>query len=133
MRRLKSPAPETSARRVSGTYGGEQYEISFFQPPATNRISRGERYCAGRGISVLIEVDDNFLGRQLQPFRSSGNYAFVRLVRDEKIDVRGLKPVFGEQFLANFLHFANGEFENLLALLLDIVQALSNRFGTGRE
>ena len=54
------PAKEDAARGVSSADGDEQQQIALFQAALFESVAESERDCAGGGISVAINVDEDF-------------------------------------------------------------------------
>ena len=81
--------------------------------------------------SMLMTTLSGFMS---QSIRGGGDDPAVGLVGNEGIDVTALQSVAGQDLLAEFGLFADGELENRLPVLMDVVHPLVHRFlGGGME
>src|SRR5208337_3436860 len=82
---LVSPAQEGCAGCETRADGGEQNQVTFLQFLLFECCLHGKGYCAGGSVAKLLDVDDHFVQRHSEPFRSGRDDASIRLVRDEAI------------------------------------------------
>src|ERR1022692_441614 len=130
---LISPAPKTGAYRVTGPHGGEEHDVALLEQSLLDGVAGGQRDGPGGGVAVAFDVDQDLLPRYTQTLGSGVDDANVGLVRNHHGHVVEGEAVALQQGGANLEHFPDGVLENLLALLMDVVQASVDGFVARRH
>ena len=110
-----------------------QDEVAVAEAAVVGGLGHRERDRRRGGVAVLVDVDDRLLARDAEAGRSGFDDAGVRLVGDEPVDVVGRQSGPGEGDAGGLHDGAHGAAEHLLALHLDVLQALLDRVGSGGQ
>src|SRR5262245_60058897 len=84
---LQTPLQQHRAHRKPSAHRSQQHQVPSLDALVRARIGERERDRRGRGVAVLVEVDDDLLRIDAEPIGRGFDDAAVRLVRDEEIDV----------------------------------------------
>src|SRR5690349_11409840 len=115
------PAPEACADSVTGAHRREQYKVALLQPSALDGVARGQRDGSRRSVAIAVDVDDDLVTVETQPFCAGCDDPAVRLMGDQQLQVFGGEPVAREKSARRLVHFPHGIFENLLSILVHVV------------
>src|SRR5260370_6918636 len=88
-----SPPEQDSTDREPCPHRRQQHQIPLFQPPLGHRIAQRQRNRRGGGISIALDIDDDFFGGQPKPIGSRQNDAAVVPMGERKIPVLFPQPL----------------------------------------
>src|SRR5581483_5430142 len=91
---LVGPTKQRGSRGEACAYSRDQQKISLLQLAFLNSSLHGDRDCPSRRISVAVYIDDHLFHRHSKSIRRRSNDAFVRLMRNEAVDVLPSEFVF---------------------------------------
>src|SRR4028118_2119591 len=94
--------------------------LAAFHPVEDVRV--GERDAPSRSVPEPVQVDHDPLLRDVHLLGRRSYDARVCLVRDDELDVVGREAVAGEQLLEHLGEDADGELEDLAAVLVELVR-----------
>src|SRR3712207_833322 len=82
----------------------------------------GERDARRRRVPEPVQVEHDPLLRDVHLLRRRAYYACICLVRDDELDVVRAQAVAGEELLEHLRQDADGELEDLAAVLVELVR-----------
>src|SRR5207244_7309774 len=123
-RPLNFPAEQQASPGETGAETCQEHEVYRHKPFTFMRLGEADGNCARRGVGVLIYIDGDLGLLQLHPFHGCANNAKVGLMGDVQLKVLPVQFVPVQHFLRYIRHTANGELEDILSILMDVMHSL---------
>src|SRR5437660_11963985 len=98
---MRSPLNYCGAPGQTGAKNNQQNEISGFYRTGLYGLIQSNGYGCGRGISVLMQVNEQLLGLCAEPLGHGINDPTIRLMRDNAFDACDIQITPLEGFLGS--------------------------------
>src|SRR5215468_3278725 len=118
---LVRPPQQSRSHSEPRSYRSQQHQTSLLQFAFLASCVHCQGDGSRRRVAVAVDVHDNAFGVKAESVSGGHDDSAIRLVRDEGVDVAAFQAVAFQNFLTEFGLLAHGEFEDGLAVLVDVM------------